>query len=173
MIYVFFYTPAASHLSMFTILANLPLFSHIWPLWPLALLSPSVAMGQPVAPACSAAAGLGISSSGHILGYACRHLGAGRGAWQAPSSYNAPSMGAHERAAWEPVSPPMALLRHSNPARDPARGRACGGMSPCPPGRPKDRAGAGTLCGAPSVLQRTQSSTQCTLCITQSTWCNK
>lgn len=52
----------------------------------------------------------------------------------------------------------MALLRCGNHMRSPASDRACGGMSPFPPGHPKDRAGGGTPCSVPIVLQHTQSS---------------
>lgn len=52
----------------------------------------------------------------------------------------------------------MALLHCSSPTRAPAPDRACGGMSPFPLGHHKDRAGAGTPCSVPTVLQHTQSS---------------
>lgn len=52
----------------------------------------------------------------------------------------------------------MALLHCSSPTRGPAPDRDCGGMSPFPLGHHKDRAGAGTPCSVPTVLQHTQSS---------------
>lgn len=77
MLYVFFYISckALERVCNFPCLSSI-IFPHFAS---LGLLIPCVPISWPVAPACSAAA---AHSAGHIPGWACGHLGAGKGTWQ-------------------------------------------------------------------------------------------